>query len=249
MAIAKSIAYKENFIAWTLVVFGWTALMIVFYEMIFLNTDQIAGWTKPQVILLQGFYFIIEFFMWGILWENMREIPAKINTGAMDLELTKPVNHQFILSVKNISFENINNLILGLITVFYALESGGMIITLPNLVLSVFGLMASCLFIYSGWFITMCFAFWADRFENLHYFFPSLRQFWRMPDSFYTGTLRKVVSFVLPVGLITSVPTEFLLGRYNYTLMSVLIVFALLFLYVSHIFFKIAIKHYGSASS
>lgn len=249
LSIARAIAYKENFITWTLVVVGWTALMILFYEVLFMNTTQIAGWTKPQVILLQGFYFIIEFFMWGLLWENMREIPIKINSGAMDLELTKPVNHQFLLSVKHISFNNINNLLLGVGTIIYALKIGNISITIFGVVMSIIGLITACMFIYAGWFITMCLAFWVDRFENLYYLFPSLRQFWRMPEAFYSGILKKIVSFVLPVGLITTVPTQFLLGKDSWLFFGVLTLFTCCFLWFSHIFFSRAIKHYGSASS
>lgn len=249
LSLARAIAYKENFITWTLVTIGWTALMVVFYEVLFLNTNTIAGWTKAQVLLLQGFYFMIEFFMWGILWDNMRELPIKINSGAMDLELTKPINHQFLLSFKTISFNNINNFILGLGTVLYAVKSGGLTITVSSMVMSVVGLCASCLFIYAGWFTTMCWAFWADRFENLYYLFPSLRQFWRMPEAFYTGVLRKIVSFVFPIGLITSVPAEFLLGRGSWLFLSVLTIFACGLLWLSRVVFATAVRHYGSASS
>lgn len=249
LSLARAIAYKENFITWTMVTFGWTALMIVFYEVLFLNTSEIAGWTKPQVILLQGFYFMIEFFMWGVLWDNMREIPLKINSGAMDLELTKPINHQFLLSFKNVTFQNINNLILGIGTVIYAISIGDFIITPVGVVLSMVGLLVACVFIYAAWFTTMCWAFWVDRFENLYYLFPSLRQFWRMPEAFYSGVLKKLVSFVIPVGLITSVPTEFLIGKGSWLFMGVLTAFAIFFLWVSHTVFNIAIKHYGSASS
>lgn len=249
LSLARAINYKSDFIIWSLVSIGWTILTIIFYEIIFLNTDSIGGWSKPQVILIQGLHFILEFFLWGVLWENMREIPTKINTGAMDLELTKPVNHQFLLSFKNISFDNINNLILGIATVIYAVKTGDMTVTLAGFLAGLISLIIASVYIYAGWFMTMCVAFWFDRFDNLHFLFPSLRHFWKIPQPFYTGFLRIVVTYIIPVGLIATVPAQFIFNQPRWDWLAILSFFAVATLYASHKFFTVAVRHYGSASS
>lgn len=248
-SLIRTTTYKEDFIVWSLISIGWTVLLVVFYEILFLNVDTIAGWNKSQVLLIQGFYFLIEFVMWGVLWENMRQIPEKINLGTMDLELLKPVNSQFLISFKSFSFDNVNNFVLGLVTIGYALKVGGIQVNLTGVLLSAWAYVIACVYIYAAWFSTMCVAFWFDRFDNLHHLFPSLRHFWKVPLPFFQGLFRKILAFVIPVGLITTVPVEFLLGRSPVMLMIVLFIFALGTLVFSSWFFKIAIKHYSSASS
>jgi len=248
-SVVRAMMYKEDFIIWSLVSIGWMILMLVFYQLLFLNVDSIAGWTKPQVLLIQGFYFMLELVLWGALWENMRGIPEKINKGTMDIELIKPINHQFLLSFKDFSFDNMPNFILGLFTVIYALNLGQITPTPMGISLSILAFIIASIYIYSGWFTTMCIAFWFDRFDNLHYFFPGLRQFWKVPHPFYKGVLRGIFTFVLPVTLVTTVPVEFLLGRPQWTWFAILTFFAIATLKFSSWFFNFAIKHYSSASS
>ena len=83
--LIRTMMYKEDFMAWTMVSFGWLVFNIIFYQLIFNNVESIAGWTRNQVLLLQGFTFIFNGILWGVFWANMREIPRKINAGTLDL--------------------------------------------------------------------------------------------------------------------------------------------------------------------
>lgn len=241
--------YKENFIIWSFVTVGWFILNIVFYQIIYLNVDEIAGWEKPQVLILLGFYFIFDFILWGLLWQNMRQIPEKINQGTMDLELIKPINHQFLLSFKHIGNDDFNSLIFGAVTIIYAMNIGEIHPSLLDIILSLLALSVAVVYIYSAWFSSMCIAFWFDRIDNLHFLFPGFRQFWRIPRPFYKGIVRGILTFVIPATLITTVPTQFLLKKPTLSLFLLLIIFAFGTLKFSSWFFKIAVKRYSSASS
>jgi ABC-2 type transport system permease protein len=247
-SLIKALMYKENFVIWSMVSIGWSVLLVVFYGLLYANVDTIAGWTKPEVLLLQGYYFVLELLLWGMLWENMRTIPEKINKGTMDVELTKPINKQFLLSFKDVSFDNINNLIVGVLTIGYAIRLGEFEMTTRSIIFSGLALLVAGVYVYAGWFTTMCVAFWFDRIENLHYVFPSLRNFWKVPYPFYKGFVRVLLTFVVPVTLILTVPVEILLGRPSWWLLGVLALFALVTLKFSSWFFGRAIRHYSSAN-
>ena len=248
-SVMHAITYRASFVVWSLISIVWTLLLIAFYEILFLNVDTIAGWTKSQVLLVQGFYFMIEMVMWGMMWENMRQIPEKINKGTMDLELLKPVNHQFMLSFKTFSLDNMNNFVLGVATIGYALKIGNVTPNLSSFSLALASFILACIFIYSAWFSTMCIAFWFDRIENLYHLFPALRNFWKIPQPFFKGFLRTLFTFVIPITLVTTVPTEFLLGRFNWLNLLVLFVFAIASLFFSRWFFSVAVKRYSGASA
>ena len=57
---------------------------------------------------------MFDFFLWGVLWQNMQLIPEKINRGTLDLELIKPINQQFLLSFRLIGFDDFHSLIVGI---------------------------------------------------------------------------------------------------------------------------------------
>lgn len=247
-SLIRALTYKQEFVTWSFVNIGWLILNLVFYELLFLNVSQIAGWQKANVLVLLGMYFLFEFILWGVLWPNLREIPRKINTGRLDLELTKPINTQFLLSFKTIDIHIINSLILGIVTIAYGLKLTGLP-SLPNVILSLTALVLASIYVYSGWFITICAAFWFDRIYNLPLLFPELRQFWRVPQPFYQGPLRFILTFVIPVTLVTTVPTQLLIHQENLTLYIVLAAFAALSLAVSSRLFAIALTRYSGASS
>jgi ABC-2 type transport system permease protein len=240
--------YKKEFVTWSLVNIGWLILNIVFYEMLFLNVHQIQGWNKGQVLVLLGFYFLFEVVLWGLLWPNMREIPIKVNTGTLDLELTKPINSQFLVSFKTIDIHVFNSLILGAITIAY-----GLYLTNPpsikSVLLSALAFIIASIFVYAAWFITMCIAFWTTRIYSLPHLFPGLRQFSRVPHTFYQGFLRVVFTFLIPVTLVTTVPTQFLIEKASLSLALILACFAILTLAASNKIWKISLTRYSSASS
>ncbi len=248
-AYIRAMMYKENFITWSLVTVGWFILNLLFYQFIYLNVDIIAGWQKHEVYMVLGFYFLFDFLLWGILWQNMRQIPEKINKGTLDLELTKPINQQFLLSFKHIGNDDFNSLIFGLGTIIYALRLGSIQPTLLEVILGFASVILAFIYVYSAWFTTMCAAFWFERIDNLHFLFPGLRHFWRVPQPFYKGLLRGFLTFVIPATLITTVPAQILLRKPSMLLFATLIFFAIFSLLFSSWFFKIAIKRYGSASS
>jgi len=245
----QAMMYKADFMIWSLVTVGWIFLNFLFYQFLYLNVTEIAGWTKPQLLVLLGFYFVIDFFLWGVLWQNMRKIPEIVNRGQLDLVLTKPVNTQFLLSFKGIGFDDIHGLLIGLVTIVYALSIGNIKPSVADVLLSTAALGVALVYIYSAWFITVCAAFWFDRIENLHYLFPGLRQIWRVPQPFYKGIVQKILTFVIPATLVTTVPAQFLLRKPSLPLFITLIIFAVVSLKLSTWVLKVALRHYSGASS
>lgn len=241
--------YRANFIIWSLVTIGWIILNLIFYQVLYLNVEEIAGWSKPQVLIVLGFYFIFDFILWGLIWQNMQQIPEKINRGTLDLELIKPINQQFLLSFRSIGFDDFHSLLIGIIIIIYALNLGNIKPTIPDILQTVLALLIAFIYVYAGWFSTICLAFWFDRIDNLHFLFPSLRHFWRVPQPFYKGILRGILTFVIPATLVTTVPAKLLLDQPALELFLILVFFAIATLLFSSWFFKFSLKRYSSASS
>jgi ABC-2 type transport system permease protein len=248
-SLMKAIAYKQDFLIWASVMIGWVIINLVFYQLLYLNVDSIAGWTKGEMLTLQGFYFIFDFIIWGIFWPNMYQLPRKINTGELDFELTKPINTQFLISFKNIDLDNFTQGILGVITIIYGLRLLQITPTLTQILLSLLALMIAAVFVYAAYFITMCFAFWQGRIDNLQFLLPSVRHLWRNPDSFYRPFLHYGLMLVIPITLVTTTPTRALLNTLTIDYLIALGLMALTTLLASHFIFKFALTRYSSASS
>ncbi len=241
--------YKGDFIIWSLVDIGWFALSIYFYQLLYANVDAVAGWTKPQVFLLQGIYFLLIAILWGVFWNNFRELPIKINQGTLDFEIIKPIDAQFLISLKHLDIDNFNSFLLGIITIVYAFRLGEFEFHFLNLLLAVIALILGIIFFYSCYLFTMSFAFWFDRIDNLPWLFPSTRELIRLPQPFYQGAMRLLFVYFFPIILITSLPTQLLLGISSHNFLIILSLAAFLSFIISRKFFFFALNHYASASS
>jgi ABC-2 type transport system permease protein len=248
-SLLSAAMYQADFLVWSAVTIGWFVFNIVFYQLLFGNVDTISGWLKADMFMFQGVYFLFDFFLWGVLWQNMKAIPEKINSGLLDLDLTKPVNTRFFISFRVFRWNNANSLLLGLGTIGYSLSLGVNRPTLLGIALSLLTIIIACIFIYQAWFTTMCLAFFVDRINNLQEFFPGVRNFWRVPQPFYTGLIRVGLTYIVPITLVTTLPVQFLLGQRP---LGMLIIFTLLTIgttLISRLVFSLALRRYSGASS
>lgn len=242
-------AYRANFFIWSMVSLGWVVMAILFFEILYSQFPNIAGWTRPMMYVFQGTYFITIFILWGLLWENMENFPKIINTGELDLYLIKPVNTQFLISFRQIDPSNIADLVAGIFLMSYGFVIGDFKISLINILMYLFLILLAAVYFYAAWFITLCLSFYTDRLENIPYLFPGLRQLWRIPHTFYKGGLRILFTYVIPVTIAATVPAQVLLGQLNFKDIAILCFYAFIMIFLSHQFFQFSLKHYSSASS
>lgn len=244
----QMMSFKSEFITWSMVTVGWVIFTLIFYQLLFANIDNIAGWSKAQMLVLQGFYFIIDAILWGVFYENFYDLPYKINRGTLDLELVRPVNKQFLLSFKKIGLNLTNSLILGVIMIGYGLRLGNIHPDFIQIMFALGILILATVFLYAGWFITICTAFWFDRLENIVYIFPGLREFAKFPVPAYQGLVKIFLTYIIPITLVTSLPSQFLFGKPDFVLLGVLVLAGIISLIVSHLFFQVSLKRYSGAS-
>lgn len=241
--------YRSNFIIWSLVSLGWVVITILFFELIYLQVDLIGDWTRPMMYVFQGTYFLTVFIIWGLLWENMERFPELVNRGELDQYLTKPINTQFMLSLRTIDPSNISDFTAGILLLIYGLNAGGYQITPHQIVLYLLLLVCAGIYLYATWFSSVCLSFYTNRLRNIHHLFPSLSQVWRVPQTIYSGWLRLIFTYVIPVTLAATVPAQLLLNQVSMGNIAILLIAALAMLLFSHTFFKISLKRYASASS
>jgi ABC-2 type transport system permease protein len=242
-------AYRADFFVWSAVTLSWIGFNIVFLELVFSNFTTLAGWTKGQVYVLQGFYFFIDLVIWGFLYNNLYEMPRKISRGELDLELTKPIDAQFLLSLKQFSMNHVNSFVMGVVMIYLGITMDHLHPSLIDFGYAIGVFLIAAFFVYSGYFASVCSAFWFDRLDNIMLIFPQIRQFSKIPYPAFTGWVRVLFCYIVPAALLAALPSEFLFGRRHFDLVLVLALFATLTFLFSRWIFARGLKHYSSASS
>ena len=246
-AIMKATAYGQDFFVWSMVDTVWAVVNLGFFWILFQRIPTISGWTFAEMTIPLGMFYLLNMFLWGFMYGNMRQIPYDINQGELDIYLTKPVNSQFLISTRFVSLSLLPSLATGLILLKYGFAANN-INGLRILVIPV-GLLAAILISYSLWFISVTTAFWFNRLRNIGEVFGQASDIARYPTGIFSPVLRFIFTFVLPFGLIGFVPAEVILGRAGLVKMLLPLTAGIVLLYLSHRFWNFSLKRYSSASS
>lgn len=225
-------------------------LQVVMYSVLFLNTDQINGWSKYQVIFFIGTFIAIDSLRMMTYFFGIMNIPTLIRTGKLDIYIVKPVNTLMLISVESIDMTRIITLLMGVIIQVYAYMHLRFAVTIGMVIgyLVLFLLMYFLLYFIMLSFYSL--SFWVTSVNVLFKVDMELNNFaFRVPGIVYEGICKIIFYILIPYGMIATIPTKFLtqgLGiREWVTVIAVFICYAIFGLYI----WNKGLKHYNSASS
>ncbi|MCE3010247.1 MAG: ABC-2 family transporter protein [Proteobacteria bacterium] len=247
-SLIADLEYRANFLTRIATDIFWYLAQIVTFETIYRHTNLIGGWTVEQMRVFLGVLFVVDAFYMILFHDNLDRMSERVRKGELDLLLAKPVNSQFMLSCQRLGTAMIGNLLIGTSWLVWSLSQ------LPDFqVLNLFWLLvlipSGLLVVYSCRFIFSSTAVIFTRSENLMYLWFQLYKLGMRPDSIYVPWLRILLLTILPMAFIVSIPARSLLFVPDYALFAWAIFWSLGLLYVSHLFWKFALKFYSSASS
>jgi ABC-2 type transport system permease protein len=244
-------AYRANFwinILHSLLNFSTGVLGV---GIIFSQAEVVQGWDYNEALAVLGVYLTVnalrDLFI-GPGLDSVAGMDGEIWLGTFDFTLLRPVNTQFLISFRRWRLFALFDLLLGLGVVVVALYRMGQGVTLLHAGLFLLMLVAGMLVLYAVLLIFASLVFWNPGFF-FTWIFSSIFQLARYPVGMYPGWLRLVLTWIIPVGLITSVPAEALAGRATAGLIAASLVFAMLLLAAASALFLAGTRRYASASS
>ncbi|HSG88465.1 MAG TPA: ABC-2 family transporter protein, partial [Pseudomonadales bacterium] len=118
-----------------------------------------------------------------------------------------------------------------------------------NAGLTVLLLIAATAILYAVWFALTTTAFWFVKVDNVSELFTAFFAAGRFPVSAYPGWVRALLTFVVPIAFLTTVPAEAASGRLTWGAALGAAAVALALLAASQAFWRYALANYTSASS
>jgi ABC-2 type transport system permease protein len=250
-SVTRETMFKGNFLLWIVVEVAWFALQLGFIAVLYQHTKTIGSWTKWQVVLLVGVSHFIQQIFQAFFLINCANLSELVRTGKMDFLLMLPINTRFIVSLRQVDLGGFVNAASAVAVMIYAVGKLQLTITLPL----VLGFLALC-FIgicihYCLMFSLATVSFWTVRAQGIVYGYYNLFNIARMPDDAFPkrGIFRSVFTFVLPVLLVSNVPTRLLTDRLTSASGLLLVGLALVCALMSEWIWRMSLKRYRSASS
>jgi len=249
-SVAREMSFKGNFILWIVVELLWFAMQLCFIGVLYLQTNSIGTWTQWQVVLLVGASSFIQQTYQAFFLTNCVNVSELVRTGKMDFLLMLPVNTRFIVSLRQVDLGAFVNATFAVAVMAYAADR----LHLHPTAVEFLGFLALCavgiLIHYSLMFMLAAISFWTVRAQGIVWGYYNLFNIARMPDDAFRGVFKVVFTFVLPVLLVSNVPTRVLADKLQSpALWLVLLGMGVLCAVISEWFWRVSVRRYTSAST
>ncbi len=216
IAVSMMLQYRASFIFWLVVSTMWTLFNFFFFHLITRVSGGIGGWNENEITLLIAVFSIIDSLTWSFFYPNMKNYTAAIFSGDVNYWLLKPIDLQFLAMTGTNSLSNAGRLFIGIGVLFWSLNALSLQPAWWQFGLFFLFLVLSMLFIYFWWFILSTMAFWFEKLDSINEMIPIFRVMWQVPRSIYSGLIAFFVTIVIPFGVVTSLPSEILLGKADF---------------------------------
>jgi ABC-2 type transport system permease protein len=267
-SLVRDMTFRANFIIESLSTITWTLMDLGFYLLIFQFTQSIGpGWGKYEFFTFLATTKFVNAIVQAFFMPNCEEVSELIRTGGLDFALLKPIDTQFLISLRKIDWSALSHALVGSILVSVSLWHlttradnplpwSQVLWALP---LYAFYIACGSAILYSLMIALAATSIWLGQNRSLYDFWFYITNFSRYPMEIYDGAwglpLRYICLYVVPVLVVVNVPAG-ILAKPLYLRSgegAVLAAFTVLAtagcLLVSRWIFLRALRSYRSASS
>ncbi len=244
-------AYRANFILnlmYSLLNLGTGVLGVA---VLFNQIQTVNGWDFNGTLALLGVYLIagaLRSLVIGPSLDSLAGMDGDVWSGRLDFTLIRPVDTQFLASFRKWRLFSLFDLALGLGVLGIALARLGASLPLDHWLLFLAGLTAGAAILYAILLAFTALVFWGPG-VLFTWVFNGVFQMARYPLGLYPGWLRLLLTWVIPVGIITTVPAGVLTGVTSTRMLGGMVFFAVVSINAASALFRFGLRHYKSASS
>lgn len=248
-SLIREMGFKANFLVKVTLEIGWAFATIFMFEIIFYQTNTIAGWKKGEIYLIYSLFRIVSAIGSIIYRKNLSRLSHLINSGEFDYYLTKPVNIFFLSNTRYVSLDRISQTLVGIGIYLYALTFPEVPNTPKTLLLTLFFIPLGILIRFSLNVIIHLPVFLSEKLENIYRLELTFFSIARYPRGVFPPFLVKIFTFLIPVLAVAALPAEIILSKSPQYWILILLTIAITLFTISYKLFNLALRSYTSASS
>jgi ABC-2 type transport system permease protein len=246
-SVLLGLQYRADFLLEGAVEVFWMATAIVPLLVVYGARDSVAGWRFGEAMMVMGWFTFLEGVLEGTISPSLVSVVEHIRKGTLDFVLLKPADAQFLVSTARIQPWRALNVITALLLFGWGFRALGRGPAPADVAFAVVAMLAAVMVLYSLWLLAVSAAFYVIRVDNLAHLFNAVFDAARWPIDVFHGAVRFVFTFVLPLALMTTVPSRALLGVLPARELAGALAGAVASLVVSRVVWKASIARYTSA--
>jgi len=248
MNLAEQASSRVNFATLLLGKLVRMGFVFAFLVALFGHTESLAGFSLTQTLLFFMTFNLVDImaqlFLRGIYW-----IRWLVIEGELDFVLTAPVNPLFRIATRTTDFLDVTTLLPTFIILGILISRLETSLTLLNLLLYFGLILVGFVIAFAIHVVVAAVAVYTQEVDNLIWIYRDLMAMGRFPADIYAAPVKLILTFVVPVAVMTTFPTKALIGVLAPLNIILAILIAAIFLWGSLKLWNFSLKYYTSASS
>jgi ABC-2 type transport system permease protein len=223
------------------------SFFLFFLFILITKTKSLAGYSSWQVVFFYLNFTLIDTVTQLLLREVYKFRPLIIS-GNFDYDLIKPFSPLFRSLFGGTDPLDIPLLLISVIGIFIGIHHIGYI--------SLWGYISYILLLLNALVLAISFhiavlglGVLTTEVDNAIMLYRDLSQMGRVPVDIYKEPLRGIVTFIIPVGIIMTIPVKALIGLTSFPVILIAFFLSGVFLFLSMKLWYTSLEHYTSASS
>lgn len=250
-SLQDEIAHRSNF--WISLLHSMLNLAtgVLGVAVLFGQIDNLNGWDFAATLAILGVYLTVSALrglFFGPSLEALAGMDGEVWTGKLDFTLLRPVDVQFQASLRQWRPFRLLDLTLGLGVTLVAVIRLGSSLNLTQILSFLMALILGVIILYAILLVFAGLVFWSPGFL-FTWIFDGIFQMARYPVGIYPQWLQLLLTWIVPVGVITTIPARALTGSLSGGDFGLAAAIALVLLVGSTLVFRTGLRRYGSASS
>jgi ABC-2 type transport system permease protein len=248
-AFGRAVQFRLDFFFRVFMDVLWYAQYLFFFDVLYAHTPTVGGWTREQGFVFTGALFVVDALQMTVFANSLWAVPTLINGGDLDYHLVRPVSSLFMASLRDFAVNSFVNLLMAVGVLVYALASYSQPLPAAHVALFALLLLAGVLVHYVLHMLSVIPVFWTQSGTGFRELFWTFDPAMARPVDVYRGWMRRVLTTVLPLGVIVSFPCRVLFEGPSLSLVAHVLAVTAIGLGVVALLWRRGLRVYGSASS
>lgn len=250
-SLQQEMAYATNFVI--NVFYSLLSLVtgVIGIWVLFSQIETIGGWTFASTLSILGVFMTLSALRGLFISPSLDALAGMdgdVWTGNLDYQLLRPIDIQFLASFRQWRPFALFDLLLGLGVLGFAITQLATTLGWVQILSFVASLLIGLVVLYSLLLAFAGLVFWSPGFL-FGWVFDGIYEMARYPVNLYPSWIRLVLTWIVPVGVMTTVPVNALTGTLSPMLFFGSLLLAVILFVGATILFRVGVSRYASASS
>ncbi|MFL5807609.1 MAG: ABC transporter permease [Roseiflexaceae bacterium] len=248
ISVQRELAHRANLLfEATLAAFGAAAGLLAL-RIVYAQVEALAGWRLEEAIVLLGMYQLISGLLATFVEPNLAWFANKVISGELDDLLLKPAPSLFTASLGMCQPWALLQVGLGAAIVVAGVAPLGAQLTAAGVASALLLLLAGAVITWASRVLLASLAFWAPGVEPT-VLYSAFWQLGRYPVDVYSPAVRGLLTYLVPVAFISSIPARSLTRGADLPLLAVGLGAALGSALLAYAVWRLGLRRYTSATS